>query len=258
MKRLLYIFALGIGLFSACKKGTLVESTVYEKIEPGSTKYAYLKFLNVSPGSPLINFYVNGSKFSGAYTSLGTENNGLGYKSYFPGSGFATTTPGTQTLSASTLASDKVFPGLQIFSNPISPEAGKYYSIVLAGVYDSTARKIPNFIVLSEARPALDTTKIYVRLVNLFNGSPNIDMTQASNGQKIITNAAFAKVTDWVSIPNAGQLNTYTFSDSATGLVFPKQTIPALTKGRAYTFYAAGVNTGKTYPFVVGYSAVDY
>ena len=46
MKNILYFIVVGLGLLTACKKGTLVENTTYEKLEYADQKYTYLKILN--------------------------------------------------------------------------------------------------------------------------------------------------------------------------------------------------------------------
>lgn len=258
MKKILYIFALGIGLFTSCKKGTLVENTVYEKLEPTNSKYSYLKLLNASPGSPLINFYINGTKFSSVYTSLGIENGGFGYDGLFPNLGYAITAPGSQTLTASTLTTATVDPTLQVFSSLISPEGGKNYSIFTTGSYDVTSKKIPSSILLNDVRPATDTTKIFVRFVNLYNGGPNVDMKQTIDAQTIASGVAFGKTSDWVTIPNPGQSNKYSFFNSGTGVAFPATLTVALTKGRAYTVYVYGLAGSATYPLKVDYYTTFY
>lgn len=258
MKKILYLFAVGTALFTSCKKGTLVESTVYEKLEPGSTKYAYLKILNASPGSPVINFYINGTKFSSAYTSLGKENGGYGYDGLFPNLGYAITKPGSQELTGKTLDSAKVDPGVQVFKTTITPEGGKYYSIITTGSYDAVAKKIPSSVILDDVRPATDTTKVFVRFVNLYNGGPSIDMTQVVGGQKIASNVAFGKASNWVTIPNAGQSNKYAFSDSGTGVAFTATLTAALLKGRAYTIYVYGAAPGITFPLKIDYYTTFY
>src|SRR6476646_10669086 len=144
MKKILYAFAIGIGLFTSCEKGQLVENTKYEKLEIGNSKYAYLKILNASPGSPVVNFYINGTKFSSAYTSSGKESGGFAYNGLFPDLGYATTLPGAQTLTAKVLSTATPDPGLEVFNTQITPEGGKFYSIITNGLYDASSKKIPN------------------------------------------------------------------------------------------------------------------
>lgn len=258
MKKIIYILAISIGFFSACKKGLLVENTVYEKLEPGDTKYAFLKLLNASPGAPVVNFYINGTKFSSAYTSLGVENGGFGLNGLFPNLGYANTSPGAQTLTASTLANATVDPGLQVYSNTITPEGGKYYSVFATGNYDAVGKKIPSTIILNDVRPATDTTKVFIRFVNLYNGGPSLDMIQTVDNKKIASNVAFGKTSDWIVIPNGGQSNKYSFSDSTTGIALTGLLTATLTKGRAYTIYSFGTAGSTAFPFKADFYTTFY
>lgn len=258
MKKILYIFAIGIGLITACKKGTLVENTVYEKVEPGSTKYANLKLLNASPGSPVVNFYINGTKFSSAYTSSGTENGGFAYNGLFPDLGYALTIPGSQTLTAKVVANATTNPGLEVFNSTITPEGGKFYSIFTNGLYNTTTNMIPNYTVIEDIRPATDTTKVFVRLINMYTGGPATDVTDATTGQKIISAVAVGKASPWVTIPNPGQSNKYTFQDATTSAALPVTLTTSLTKGRAYTIYTRGIFGNTAYPLALGFYTTFY
>lgn len=258
MKKLINIFAIGIILFSACKKGELVENTEYETIPQGSTKYAYLKFLNLSQGTPTVNFYINGTKFSSAYTSSGVENGGYGYNGLFPDLGYAVTNPGSQVLTAKTLATATV-PSAEVLNATINPAGGKFYSIFTHGLYDATNKKIPSYTVFEDIRPATDTTKVFVRFINMYSGSPALDLVQDATGQKIATNVAVGTASDWVTIPNPGQSNKYSFKNSATNVAITTTTLTAtLTKGRAYTIYVRGILGNTTYPFAATFYTTFY
>lgn len=253
MKRLIYLIAVSIGLLTSCTKEELVENTVYEKVAPGDPKYSYFKVLNVTAGSPVVNYYLDGTKSSALYSTTGVES-GYAYNGIFPDLGYATATPGTRNLaarltSAATPVADR---GLEVFNAPFNFAAGKYYTVLLAGIYNTTSKKIESSLVLEDSRPALDTSKIYVRFANLYNGGPNLTISQAYKGvsQTLGTNVAFGKASDWVSINSPGQPNVYTITNSATGaVVFPGVAAGVtLTKGRAYTLYLRGVQGNTTYP----------
>nr|MBC7613097.1 DUF4397 domain-containing protein [Pseudopedobacter sp.] len=258
MKKILFIFAIGIGIFTACKKGELVENTKYEKLEPGSTKFAYLKLLNASPGSPVVNFYINGTKFSSVYTSSGKENGGFGYNGLFPDLGYAYTTPKSQTLSAKILDNASINPGLEVFNNSIVPEGGKYYSIITNGLYNTTTKQIPNYTVIEDVRPATDTTKVFVRLINMYSGGPSVDMIDLTTGQTLAKAVPTGTASSWFIIPNPGQSNKYAFKNSTTSVAYSVSLIATLTKGRAYTVYTRGVAGNTTYPFDLGFYTTFY
>jgi hypothetical protein len=254
MKKILYLTVACIVLLAACKKGDLVENTAYEKINPGDPKYAYLKILNLTPGSPALNFYMDGAKFSSGYSTSGIENVGYAYNGLFPDLGYAVTTPGAHTLTGKLIPSLAIDPNLEVLNTQIAPEAGKYYTVFTTGQYTST-KKIPSTIMLEDIRPALDTSKIFVRLVNMYNGGPNVDMVRdLATGSKIISNIAYGAASGWVELPNPGQgtapSNKVTFVNSNTGVALIATPITvAFTKGRAYTLYLRGVSGSTSYPF---------
>ncbi|MFW0714672.1 DUF4397 domain-containing protein [Pedobacter sp. N23S346] len=255
MKKILYFIAVCIGLLAACKKGDLVESTAYEKISPGDTKYAYLKILNLTPASPALTFYMDGNKFSSALSTLGTENAGYAYNGLFPDLGYATTSPGTHTLTAKIIPTAAADANLEIFSTIINPQAGKYYTVFTTGQYSTTTKKIPSSVMLEDVRPALDTTKVFLRVVNLYNGSPNLDITRdLATGTKMITNVAYGTASDWVEIPNIGPgvtpvVKTFINATGTTNTLIAAGVSLTFTKGRAYTLYMRGIVGNTTYPF---------
>jgi hypothetical protein len=259
MKKLLYIFTIGFGLLTSCEKGQLVENTTYEKLEPGSTKYSYLKFLNASPGSPTINYYINGVKFSAAYTTSGSEIGGFAYNGLFPDLGYATSVVGSQTLTAKTLATATTDPDLEVLNATITPEGGKFYSIFTNGLYNTITKTIPNYTIFEDIKPSTDTSKVFLRLINMYTGGPAIDMVQDATAEKLVTALAVNTASPWISIPNPGQSNKYAFRNSNTNAAISTVTLTAtLTKGRAYTIYTRGIFGNTSFPFALGFYTTFY
>ncbi|UKT63600.1 DUF4397 domain-containing protein [Pedobacter mucosus] len=265
MKKILYFFVVGMGLLTACKKGELVENTPYEKIAPADPKYSYIKILNLTPGSPVANYYIDGTKFSASLSSTGIENTGYSYNILFPDFGYAVTTPGTHKLTAKIVPAAAADANLEILNTTINPVAGKYYSLFTTGQYTTTSKTIPSVLTIEDIRPALDTAKIFVRFVNLANGSPNIDVVKGADlatGTKIISNVAYgASSSGWVEIPALGAgtapIVPIWFVNSATGAsIFPAVLSLTITKGRAYTIYSRGIvgTTGTTLPTYTFYT----
>lgn len=261
MKKLLYILLAISAIFTSCKKGELVESTPYTKINAADPAYSYLRFINITPGSPNVNFYLNSTRVTGAYNALSGET-GFGYLGFFPNLGgqYLPITPGKNTIEAKIISSATVDPNLNVFNTPIETTGGKYYSLLTTGTY-TTDKKISNSFLLEEVKPLLDTTKILVRLVNLFNGgTANIDMVQKSTGQVLISNIAQNGISPYVSIPLPGQANVYAFNYTGTATSpAPTYTVTAtLTKGQAYTFFVRGINGSTAFPFGTSYTASFY
>lgn len=255
MKKLLYFLALGTVLLSACDKGDLVENTPYETLKVDDPKYAYIKILNLTPSSPVSNYSLDGTRFSGALTSSGTENAGYGYNGLFPDLGYSAIAPGAHVLTANIIATAAADKGLEVLRTNIAPEGGKYYTIFTTGIYSTTDKKIPSSVIIEDKKPALDTSKIFIRLVNLYNNSPNIDVTKETvSGTKIFSNIAYGTATEFVSIPAPGNGQTpairffFNNAGTTTTLVTGGVNFTSLTKGRAYTLYLRGIAGSTTFP----------
>lgn len=264
MKKILYFIMVSVGLLTSCDKGELVENTVYEKIEPSDPKYAYLKILNLTPGSPAVNFYMDGTKFSAGYSTLGVENAGFAYNGLFPDLGYAKTSPTTHTLTAKIIPSLPPDANLEVFSQDITPAAGKYYTIFTTGAYTTANKKIPSAIMLEDTRPVLDTTKIFVRLANIATGTANLDMVKdAATGPKITLNTANGSVSDWVEIPGlpagTAPIVKFFFNNAGTNTTLISAGIsPTLTKGRAYTIYLRGIVGNTATPLAATFYTTFY
>ncbi|RZK58701.1 MAG: DUF4397 domain-containing protein [Pedobacter sp.] len=266
MKKLLYIILACSVSFAACEKGTLVETTEYEKVALGDPKYSYLKILNVTPGSPFINYYVDGAKFSSALSSSGVENSGYNYAtatSLYPDFGYATTAPGARKLTAKTIPSLTIDANLEVLNTTITPVAGKYYTLFTSGVYSATNKSVGPILMIEDIRPALDTAKIFLRFVNMYSGSPNLDLVKTSTMSKIATNVAYGAASKFAEIPMPGNgiapVNALALYDSLTGVALTSSANFTFTKGRAYTIYIRGVLGNTTYPLTTGsYTTFQY
>jgi len=270
MKKLIYILTACVALLTSCAKESdyqSLENTEYEKLSPADTKYTYLKVLNLTPGSPVVNYYVDGVKFSSALSSSGVENAGYGYNGLYPDFGYAAVAPGSHKLTAKVIPTATADKNLEVLNTTVSPEAGKYYTIYTTGQYSATNKVLGTPFVLEDVRPALDTSKIFIRFVNLCNGLPSIDIVKgaAATDPKIITNIGYGQASPWVAIPNVGNGTAPTiplwYLLSATGApIFTTVSNSTLTKGRAYTIYARGVigATGTTAPTFTYYTTFYY
>lgn len=255
MKKILYIIAACASLLTACEKGTLVETTEYEKVELGDPKYSYLKFLNVTPGSPFINYYLDGAKFSSALSSTGVENSGYNYAtatSLYPDFGYATTAPGAKKLTAKIIPSATADANLEVLNTTITPAAGKYYTVFTSGVYSDANKSVGPVLMIEDVQPPLDTSKIFIRLINMYNGSPNLDLVKTATGTKVAANVAYGTASTFAEIPVPGNgvapLNIFALNDAVTNMPLVSKLSLTFTKGRAYTLYIRGVFGNTAYP----------
>lgn len=265
MKKLLYIIAACATLFMACEKGTLVESTPYEKLQENDTKYSYVKILNLTTGSPVVNYYLDGPKFSSGYSTSGNETAGFGYNGLFPDFGYATANPGTHQLTAKIIPTAKVDPSLQVLDTQITTAPGKYYTVVNGGMFDAVNKMIPTTLVLEDIKPALDTSKVFVRFVNFYNNGPTLDLVRDSlMGAKLASNVSFGTASPFVAVGGTegvgggSALVKFYYKDVATGLALNSGSNITLTKGRAYTIYARGAAGVTGFPFTVTYYTTFY
>jgi len=259
MKRLIYLFTLAAIVFGACEKGTLVENTEYTIIKAGDPSYSFLRFINFTTGSPEINFSLNGERVSGGASTSGKQVGYL-YLGVFPGTGgtYIPAKVGANTIAANIVSSATVDPGVEVYNNSINTEGGKYYSYFTTGTYNSTNKKIGSSFVLEEVKPVLDTTKVFVKLVHLGTGAPNVDFVLQSTGKKIISNVANGAGSNFTEVPLPGQNAVYLVSNAETGATIVQLAATALTKGRAYTFILRGVAGSTATPLGVSYYTSFY
>jgi hypothetical protein len=264
MKKILYFIVAGIGLLAACTKGELVENTVYEKLEYADPKYTYLKVLNLTPASPAVNFYMDGAKFSAQYSTLGIENAGYAYNGLFPDLGYAVTSPGSHTLTAKIIPTATADANLEVFKQTITPAAGKYYTIFTSGLYTTVDKKIPTAFMLEDSKPALDTSKIFVRVANIYNGSSSVDLVKdLATGTKIVSNVAYGTASGWAEVPallpgSTNAVKLYLNLTTTTTPLIAAGTTVTLTKGRAYTIYMRGILGNSTYPLSATFYTTFY
>lgn len=264
MKKILYFIAAGALLFSACKKGTLVENTVYEKLAPADTKYAYVKILNLTPSSPVLTYFMDGTKFSAGLSSSGKETAGYAYNGLYPDLGYASVTPGAHALAGKIVAGASVDGGLEVLTSSVTLEGGKYYTVFTTGTYSTVDKKIASSVVFQDVSPTLDTSKIYVRLAHFYNGTGNLDMVKdAATGTKIVSSVAYGTVSDWMEIPNPGQGTApsnklYINKAGTTTPLIAAGTTVGLTKGRAYTIYLRGITGSSSFPLSATYYTTFY
>lgn len=257
MKKKLYYLMAGFAmLFSACDKDKgYVENTEYEKLTPGDPKYSYLKIVNLSAGSPIVNFYIDGAKFSTKLSSTGIENAGYGYNQLFPDLNYAVTTPGTHVLTAKVIPTATTDANLEVFNSNINPAAGKYYTLIVNGAYNTTTKNIPSFLTLEDTKPTLDTTKVILKFVNVLSGGTPLSLVRGTSpaDPKIISNIAVNSASDWVelSLPGGGPNPSLSFmlvdatTNAAASAIY---TTTSFTKGRAYTLYYRGISGSTTFP----------
>lgn len=228
------VFAL-FCVLSACEKDTNLEST---SLFPVDITKPFIKFVNASPGSPIINFYMDNIKMTGTYTVSGTEA-GIAYAALYPSLGYSQSKRGSGKISTKIAGVSTIDPGLVTFEGSVNLEAGKYYSAFTVDQYDAVNKK-QNLLVIEDKNPAVDTSKVFLRVINFQVNRPKADVF-LSTGEKLFSGVEYKKETEFVSIPNPGKESTYVLKDTGTGAVIPLTLKLTLTKGRAYTLVLRGI-----------------
>lgn len=257
MKRIFYtmlVFAIGI---TACEKPEIVSDSAYESIKPGDPAYSFVKIINASPRSPLVNFYFDSQKFTAGLSSSGAETSGLAYGGAYPSSGYAVASPKTYTLSGRIAGAATVDPGLEVLNQSFTAGGGKYYTIFTDGAYDLSTKKISAIKILEDKIPALDTSKVLIRFVNMLTGGPGIDLVKDRlDGAKLAVNVQYSQSTDWIELPDPGPGTAPSFNfffyNAATGQPINNVAIAVtLSKGRAYTLFVRGVAGDTAFPLTL-------
>lgn len=246
--------ALLIGVLTACEKGTLIEQTVVYNPTSDDIK---LKILLLAPGAPSVNFYLNNTKITGVYSAVGVEA-GYGYNGLYPDLGYLiinpTTTYQLQAKVANSAATDA---GLVVFDQNMNFENGKSYSFI-SSLYNTTTKTMSTYTLLEDVRPPIDTSKVFVRVVNLLNNKAAINYVQTTSGQVIAQGLPYGQATEFIAINNPGKANSYAPVNPDTGTNLVTATSYTLTKGRCYTAYVYGIFGNTTYPPKMSYYTTFY
>lgn len=235
MKILNFITLAMFCVLSACEKDTSLESTATSAVDLNKP---FVKFMNASPGSPIINFYMDNIKMTGTYTVSGTET-GIAYAAIYPSLGYSQSTGSSGKISTKIAGSSTVDPGVSTNESTVNLAAGKYYSVFAVDQYDAVTKK-QKLLVIEDKNPPSDTTKAFLRFVNLQVKRAKVDVS-LSTGEKLFSGIDYLKETDFVSIPNPGKESTYILKDTSTGAIIPLTLKLTLAKGRAYTLVLRGV-----------------
>lgn len=243
---------LAAALLPACE-----ENAVTEIAEP-PVGGASVKFFNFSPSSPNVNFYANDTKVTAILattctvitdanreqcTTVGAEaTTGVAYGSSANGANawYSDIAPGQYSFSGRiAAATDK---GLAIATIPGTVADGKFYSVYLSGVYNTTTKTTEGFIV-EDVIPELDYTGAYVRLVNAVSTSTGpmtlyikdrTTLVEIPVGGEVAYKAGGA----FVKVPNGSYDLSVRYAGSATSVI--ARTNVGFSVGRVYTITARG------------------
>lgn len=200
-----------------------------------------IKFFHFGVNAPGVNFYANDNKVTAISSATGVESTtGTNYGGVGNVGLYSAIVPGQYTFKAKIAATtDK---DLAIANIAGTIENGKFYSLYLSGVYNTTAKTIDGFVI-EDAVPGIDTATAHVRFVNAISnaGGPmtlfaknTITLAEIAAGGEVVykTGGAFTAIP-----PGVYDLNSrYTGS---TSNIITRLAVTFL-KGRVYTIGARG------------------
>lgn len=236
----------------ACKK----ENTIPERFTPVPASNTSVKFLNLSPGSPSVNFYVNGAKATAfAPTSAGAVT-GMAYNGSYPStSGYATLPSGALKMEAIVIPSSSVGAGTTLNTFTREFNSGKFYTVVLVDTFTSVAP-----IVIEDDPSVPDPGKAYFRIANFSAGSPyKVEVMKTSTGysySKTFASVAAKSVVAYDTLGSgSGQVYKVYLRNAATDEKLDSIVNFAPLQSKKYTVYIRGgkATTGTTRPIISNY-----
>ena len=244
MKKLILIFLITLTIgFASCDK----TESIPDRFTPLPAVNANVKFLNVSPDAPPVNFFADGQKISSANATTTGAVQGFGFGGLYPANVAYSTIPSSSAkIEAKVPDSSIVTPGAVILSTTATFAAGKFYTYTLV---DSVGTQKLSAVLIEDDPIVQDATKGYFRLANFINNSSVKIEIFRSNGTLYASNAnlAFKSVSAFDSLGTTTSYNIFLKNPvTNVNLDSIKSFTPVAT--RKYTFYARGVlgQTGST------------
>jgi hypothetical protein len=225
-----------VAALTACEENAVQDISSPEPIQAG------IRFINFGISAPTVNFYANDRKMT-AVTSVapGVEaTTGTAFGSFASGGLYSSIAPGTYSLTGRiTSAVDKNLP-IATLSATIA--AGKYYSMYLAGNYNTAAKTVDAFIVEDVFPADFDYSTAYVRFVNgIFNSTPlALYIKNPTSGveTKINGEVAYKSASAFQAVPGAlYDISVRTAGSSANAI---SRTAVSFVAGRVYTISGRG------------------
>jgi hypothetical protein len=252
MKRHPLVAALcGIALLSACDKNAVQD--ISAPIDDG----AFVRFHNLSVGSPSVNFYAGTQKVTAVNssscspppttpnplcTTTGVESTtGVAYGSSANAGNYAMIAPGTYDLTGRISATTDN--GLTVATLNAPIEKGKFYSYFMSGIYNTTTKKTDAFMIEDKLPTSFDYSKSYVRFVNASVNAPTLSATtKLQTGTEVVTiasNVAYKSASEIITIAPGLTDITVTLTGRAPVVITGQNFLG----GHVYTIALRGDNT---------------
>jgi len=247
-----FVIAVAVILVGCDQTDTIPER--YTAIPGNNTN---IKFLNMSPNSPQVNFFANGAKASAIAPTSTNAEAGMAYNSFYPAAiGYTTLPSGSIKIDAIVPASSAVVPGTTLLTTTQTFDVGKFYTMVMLDTF--TAAKA---LIVQDDPSVPDPSKGYFRIANYLANSPvKVEVIKTSSGYSY--SKTFASVAAKTVLPydtlgaGSGQIFKILLRNATTDARLDSVVnfTPSMTK--KYTFYVRGGNatTGTTRPLISTYT----
>lgn len=240
MKKAIGLIIITICVILACNK----QKTLPEHYVPVTGEHTNVKFLQMSPDAPSINFYVTGTKSTAVLTATGaTVVLGMVFPSLYPATtGYATLPPGSLKIEAKVTDSSITMPGAIISTSTQTFDVNKFYTYVLL----DSLNKITTAVAEDDPNVP-DTSKAYFRLADFVSNSASvkIEIFKTSTGypySKVYPSVAYKSFSTYDTLAaGAGQVYKIYLKNPTTDAKLDSISafIPIQTK--KYTIYCRGV-----------------
>ncbi|RYY93553.1 MAG: DUF4397 domain-containing protein [Chitinophagaceae bacterium] len=242
MKKILIGCSLLALVAASCKK----TATIPERTTLTPATSANIKFFNFSPGAPQLNFFINGTKLSGAAAAANGNVQGIAYGKFFPANvAYASVPAGSQQIESRVIDSSTFMPGATLLTETKSLEANKYYTYILL---DSVNRITA--MVTEDDLSVPNPSKAYIRIGNFATDSTIgalLTKTSAVAGDfaysKPYADIAAKSVTSFDTVSaGGGQVYSLTFRRNTNGATLGTVVTDVTPlPGKKYTFFFGGI-----------------
>lgn len=178
-KLIIGCFAMCMVALAACTK----THTIPDRFSPVPTGMANIKFLNMSPGAPQVNFFVNSNKFSAGNPTSGGAVTGISYPGFYPSAvGYAMTPAGSIKVDVIVPESSTVMPNATVLTTTQTVDANKFYTLVMLDTITQAKA-----IMVQDDASLPDATMSYIRVANfLADSTIKAVVTKTSTGDPFV------------------------------------------------------------------------
>lgn len=236
---------IAVFFFTACKK----TATIPDRFDPIASSNTNVKFIDLSPDAPPVNFFTNGAKASSLAPTGTNAVNGMGFAGFYPsGVAYTTLSSGSIKIDVKVPDSSAIMPGAVLLSSNQTFDANKFYTLALVDSVGSSPKRLST--VISEDDPTVpDPSRAYIRISNyIANGAIKVEVSKTSVvvGDYLF-NKTYASIAAKTVLPfdsigaGAGQVYKFVLKDATSDIRLDSIVGFAPANTKKYSIYARGV-----------------